>query len=188
MIWYISWEIISIWDKKLIVSCSGIWYRVSVPLSCLEGVSVWQNLALFVHTSVRENDISLFGFNSQEQLDVFELLISVNWIGPKTALEILSLPIEVIVSAISNEDHRALTQVKWIGQKASERIIIELKNKIKSVNIAPSASNDEYNIIQDAISWLEALWYKRSEIISRIRNAPEFKKTENLIRWFLAGE
>ena len=147
-----------------------------------------QEANFWIHTVVKENEISLYWFLEKEIHDFFEILIGVNWVWPKTALEILNLPVDVIQWSILTWDVEVLKQVKWIWQKAAERIVVELKNKIWTlitVKVSSSDGQAQNDIISEAILALESLWFTRNEIIKKIRNASAYDSAEELVKWYL---
>lgn len=191
MISYLSWKIKFIWEKETIIDVNWVGYKLWVSQDLINDLKIWEENDFWVHTSVRENEISLFWFQEKDQLDFFEILIWVNWVGPKTALEILSLSLDRLKNAISSWDTATLKQVKWIGQKAAERIIVELKNKIWNIEVSELKNQNLWSkneILEDAIMALESLWFKKWEIVKKIRNAPDFDKVEDLVTWFLSWE
>lgn len=191
MINFLEWKIIFLWEKKFTINVNWVWYWVFAWNNTISKIKLNKNSQIWIHTNVRENEISLFWFFEKEELDFFEVLIWVNWVWAKTALEILNLSVDNIKSAIINSDVAVLKQVKWIWQKAAERIILELKNKISDIDIKTLKSNknqEENEILSDAISWLENLWYKKSEITKVLRNCKKFDWVEDLIKYFLSKQ
>ena len=191
MINFLEWKIIFLWEKKFTINVNWVWYWVFAWNNTISKIELNKNSQIWIYTNVRENEISLFWFLEKEELDFFEVLIWVNWVWAKTALEILNLSVDKIKSAIINSDVAVLKQVKWIWQKAAERIILELKNKISDIDIKSLKSNknqEENEILSDAISWLENLWYKKSEITKVLRNCKNFDWVEDLIKYFLSKQ
>ena len=122
----------------VVLDVGGVGYKVFVPVTVLEGLPPQgQPLSLVTHTLVREDDISLFGFTGEEELQVFELLLSVSGIGPKAALGLLSaLPAGDLAQAVVSEDVRTLTRVPGIGAKTAQRLVLELKEKLAAFAFA----------------------------------------------------
>ena len=122
----------------VVLDVGGVGYKVFVPVTVLEGLPPQgQPLFLITHTLVREDDISLFGFTGEDELQVFELLLSVSGIGPKAALALLSaLPAGDLAQAVVSEDVRTLTRVPGIGAKTAQRLVLELKEKMASFSFA----------------------------------------------------
>lgn len=112
---------------------SGIGYKIFAPDNILLEIKENTEREFYTHQYVREDAINLYGFNTREELDFFELLISISGIGPKSALGILSVaPAAETKKAIANGDLHLLTKVSGIGRKTAERVILELKEKIAS--------------------------------------------------------
>ena len=118
--------------SRLIVDVSGVGYDVQVPLSTYGGIGdVGAEIVLRVHTHVREEQIALFGFLTPLEQQIFERLISVNGIGPKVALAVLSgiAPADLVAAVQGNEPAR-LTTIPGIGRKTAERIVLELRDRL----------------------------------------------------------
>ena len=124
--------------NRLIVDVNGVGYDVFVPLSTFYGLGEpGSEVALRIHTHVREDALLLYGFATALEQDLFERLIGVSGIGPKVALAVLSgiEPLE-LVRAIERGDHARLTAIPGVGKKTSERIVLELKDRLPRVSIA----------------------------------------------------
>lgn len=183
MIGYINGLIIDKEEKSLIVLAGSIGYKVLTTSDLISTSALENKVQLFIHTVVREDDISLYGFEKKDELQFFEKLISVSGIGPKMALEILSTPVHMVKNAIVGSDVAFLTKIKGLGKKTAERLILELKNKIDHISEADgsmTASNE------DAISALEGLGYERFSVIKAMVKLPkEVKETEDIVKYFL---
>lgn len=157
----------------VIIDVGGLGYKVLMSEAGIDKLGKIGDIVK-VHTYYRvtENDISIFGFNTNEELMMFELLLSVSGIGAKTALTTLGViePSQFALAVIS-EDVSAITKIPGIGPKSAKRIILELKDKVKKdSNITKAQSVDLENAIQsdnkisEAISALQVLGYNRKEI------------------------
>ena len=130
-----------IFDKqpnRIVVDVNGVGYDLSVPLSTFYGLGeVGSEIALRVHTHVREDALSLYGFGTRVEQDLFERLIGVSGIGPKVALAVLSgiEPVDLI-RAIERGDLARLTAIPGVGKKTSERIVLELRDRLPRVELA----------------------------------------------------
>ena len=160
----------------VVLDVHGVGYKVFVPLSVLEGLPPQgQPVSLVTHTLVREDDISLFGFNGENELRVFELLLTVSGVGPKVALALLSaLPAEDLAKAVGSEDVRTLTRVPGIGAKTAQRLVLELRDKLVALGFewmaerpdarAPAAKRDTASaMLEDVVSALVNLGYNKPE-------------------------
>lgn len=173
-------------EKALILLVGGVGYQVTVPsrLQFEQGTES----SLFIHTHVREDALSLFGFTKREELEFFELLITVNGIGPKMAMEILNEPVENIQNAIFSGNLSALTKISGVGKKLAERLVLELKGKVEpqGTRVLNEAVQAHSNLDEDAITALESLGYKRNHIQRVLSELPEeATSTEAVIRYFL---
>lgn len=186
MIAYLQGTIKKKFEKNIIIDTGNIGYLVSAPIPLLDKFNEKDDIALFIHTKVREDDISLYGFDTIEELDFFKTLININGIGAKLAMEILSQNSDRVKSAILSEDTAYLTKIPGIGKKTAERIIVELKNKADwkiDTNLHGSISTD---LNEDAINALMSLGYQKFEIVRVMKKLPEDTKTvEEIVTFFL---
>ena len=165
MIAHLRGTILEKHPNRVVVDVGGVGYDVAVPLSTFYGLAdAGGNVTLRVHTHVREDAITLFGFATALELDLFERLISISGIGPKVGLAVLSgiEPAELIV-AIQRGDLARLTAIPGVGKKTSERIVLELKDRLpKAEAAAVSASADLAPVLRDdLLSALINLGYHR---------------------------
>ena len=185
-----------VWEAlpgRIVVGAGGVGYLVNLPLSTydalnpIEGISV--DLRIYQH--VRENSLILYGFQRDEEKDIFMLLIDrVSGIGPATALSVLGgLPVEGFKQAVVNGDAVAISGVKGIGKKTAERIILELKDKVGLVQTW-QPEEGRSNAAQDAEMGLIALGFKQAEarktVDKVLRENPSAESAE-LIRLGLRG-
>lgn len=185
MIAYLSGSIQKKLATGIIVNAGDIGYLVSVTQIYLGECEENNSVELYIHTSVREDDISLYGFEKFEELEVFKLLISVSGVGPKSALEILNNPLSSIKYAISNAQSELLVKTKGIGKKTAERIVIDLKEKI-GASEKPENYTVPSDINEDVVSALITLGYRRHQIIQKLKSIPsELAEPEDIIKYFL---
>lgn len=171
-------------ERTIILFVNGVGYYVFVPNDVL--VEEDEQITLYIHTHVREDDIKLFGFRTKNELKLFELLLGVNGVGPKMALEILNQPPEQIRAAIFNGDLTVLTKIPGVGKKTAERLCLELRNKIEPVEATNYSHAQERDLDEEVIITLETLGYKRSHINKVLSSIEEeVTETEELIRIFL---
>lgn len=136
--------------KFIILMVGGVGYKVFLASDLLEKIGESANISLWTYLAVREDSLTLYGFEEKEGLDFFEQLISISGIGPKTALGVINAAtIPTLKKAISSEDISHLVKVSGIGKKIAEKIILELKGKF-------SRDSAEINL-KDEIDTLEAL-------------------------------
>jgi Holliday junction DNA helicase RuvA len=151
------------------VEVNGVGYRVFIPLSTFyELADEGSAIALNVYTAVREDAIHLYGFRTPEEKQLFELLLSVNGIGPKLAIGLLSgISSADFIRAVFTEDRQTLTKIPGVGKKMAERMILELRDRV--VKLAPQEAREETRaerpleaVREDALSALVNLGYKKS--------------------------
>ena len=150
MISYIIGEIKYIGEDNFVIENNNIGYFINYSFNTIKTLEINNEFKIFTKMNVREDDISLFGFSSKDELEVFELLTSVSTIGPKNAIAILStLNVDKIKLAIVNNDIDTLTKAKGIGKKTASRIILELVDKVKkmAINDDISISNQDFDNI-----------------------------------------
>lgn len=185
MIAYLTGTIQKKLPSAIILNAGEIGYLVSATQNYLSEHEANDSVELYIHTAVREDDISLYGFATFEELETFKLLISVSGVGPKSGLEILNNPISSIRFAISKGDVDLLVQTKGIGKKTAERIVIDLKEKIGATS-KPDDYEAPSNLNEDAIGALINLGYRKHQIIQKLKNLPqEIKEPEDIIKYFL---
>jgi len=172
MIAKIEGQISYIGNRFLIVDVYGVGYKLFVTNEAISLSKVEESIKLWVHTAVRENSIDLYGFLDIEELSFFELLLDVSGIGPKSALSTLSVaPVSTLRKAIASGDTTYLNKVSGIGRKTAEKIIIELKDKLKEYegDIATSQVMQEERDILEA---LRTLGYSQDEAREAIKKIP----------------
>ena len=157
---------------SIIVKVGGIGIRVYVPSSSLSKLgAAGDNVSLYTHLHLREDNISLYGFTSSEELALFKNLISVSGVGPKVALSLLSsLAIEQLAMAITSGNAELISQAPGIGKKVASRIVIELRGKLErewKEAALPLAPEDA-----DAIAALTSLGYSLREATQAISSLP----------------
>jgi Holliday junction DNA helicase RuvA len=181
MIGYLDGRVRELQPGVLLLDVGGVGYEVHVPLSLLPRAARDATLGLFVHTHVREDALTLFGFLTARERDTFRALIAVSGVGPRTALALLSgLEPDELAAAIDGEQWRRLAAVPGIGRRTAERIIVELKGKLARAERAEAASPRE-----DAISALVNLGYQRraaEEAVGELARGGETLELGELIR------
>ena len=153
--------------NRIIVDVNGVGYDVAVPLSTFYGLGEpGAEIALRIHTHVREDALLLYGFATVLELDLFERLISIGGIGPKVALAVLSgIEPEELVRAVERGDVARLTAIPGVGKKTSERMVLELKDRLPRAHLAAAAAGEsapEAPVLRDdVLSALINLGYHR---------------------------
>ncbi|MDO8529268.1 MAG: Holliday junction branch migration protein RuvA [bacterium] len=145
----------------VVVDVNGVGYKVFATSYILGKIAGNQKVSFFIHTYVREDILALYGFLELEDLEMFELLISISGIGPKAAMGILSIAdVKTIRTAILNEDPSVLTKVSGVGKKTAARVILELKNKISDLS---EGEKKEALADSDALEALIGMGYSVNE-------------------------
>lgn len=170
----------------VVVECGGIGYSCNISLTTARKLpKVGSEVRLRTYMNVREDGVELFGFYDEKELASFKMLTSVNGVGPKVALSILSefTPDKLAVN-IASSDAKSLTAASGVGIKIAQRIVLELKDKISSKDIsfssdvsAPSGGN-----FGEAIGALVALGYSQSEAASALKGCAPDSSVEELIK------
>lgn len=157
----------------VIITTGGIGYKVFVPHTTLDRLDTGDDA--FLHTSmiVREDSLSLYGFITAEERELFEILLTINGVGPKMAVAILStLTLDNLRNAVVSERAEILTRVPGVGKKTAQKILIELKDKLKfGLDTAPVAAFDDIN--SDVLDALVALGYSIVEAQTAIQSLPK---------------
>lgn len=172
MIGYLSGKIKTIFDDgSIIILSNGVGWKVNAVNT--GAITTDQDIELFIHTNVREDDISLWGFTTQDELSLFKKLLSISGVGAKTALNIItSKGYNEVVSAIYNGDAKGL-KVSGVGAKTAEKIIIELRDKVTPTQFNSEFSgqlNPDNNKIQNIKDALNMLGYRERDVIDKIAN------------------
>ena len=172
MLAYLKGKLIVKFQDYVILEVQGIGYKVYMSKTAIETLQEDEEMKIYTYLKVREDDISLFGFITNEELRMFELLISVGGIGVKSAINILSniTPSRFALAVITN-DVNTLKKLQGIGPKTAQRIILELKDKIKTEDAVDLQNNKEIEEkiqreenLEEIIQALQVLGYRRYEI------------------------
>jgi Holliday junction DNA helicase RuvA len=175
MIGYLRGKTIRQDIKSILLDVNGVGYKVFTNGAGLDSKN---EIELFTYLAVRENALDLYGFATKDELEFFELLLTVSGIGPKSAMAILSVAsIATLKTAISTEDSGHLTKVSGIGKKNAEKIVLELKDKIGTYVFDGKIESHD----SDAIEALKALGYSEKESREALKKA-EGKNTEEKIK------
>ncbi len=185
MIGFIEGVVRDINEKKIICMTSGgIGYEIFCSLNLLGEAKQGQSLSAYIHTIVREQEISLYGFLTKEEKFIFEKLIGISGIGPKIGLQIVGGPVDQFFVAVDNGDIDTITQTPGIGKKMAQKIILELKGKLDlstpSMSSMPPAK-------QEALDALQGLGYDKGQIQAVLASAPPSADTETLVKFFLSS-
>lgn len=169
---YIKGKIVEKSNNYVIIENNGIGYRIFMSATAIDKIQEEnEDIKIYTYYQVREDNISLYGFLQKEELRMFELLLSVSGVGAKSAIAMLSsiLPSEFAMAIIQNDTSK-LTKIQGVGAKTAARIVLELKDKLKTEeaiskvdeNVQKAIKNDEE--IEEAIQALQILGYNKKEI------------------------
>lgn len=185
MISYIKGMIVDIEENALIIECGGIGYRIFTTTNILQSdVRVGKDTAVHTYLHVKEDDMQLYGFISKDDLQIFKLLISVNGIGPKAGMGILSgLSADEIRFAVLSDDVATISKAPGVGKKTAQKLILELKDKLdlqdafeqKLVNQISSQGNATNEMQKEAVEALTALGYSATEALKAVKQAEDIE-------------
>ena len=190
MIGYLNGKVKFLTSDEVILNVGGVGYKVFVDAVTRQNLQLDTVAELFIHTAVREDAITLYGFKNREMLDFFETLLTVSGVGAKSALAIVSkISAADFFTAVSTQDLSTLTKLPSIGKKSAQRILLELKDKVK--NFSTDSAEDFQpaqivsNAFDEATDALSALGYTSAEISAVFKRAPKNFSTEQLIKFAL---
>ena len=194
MIGYLRGKIIEKEPPVLLLDVQGVGYRLEASMNTFYTLSAQQNgeaeVALHVHTVVREDAFLLYGFASKDERSLFQALLKVNGVGPRVGLAILStLSAAEFAQCIAHDDTAALIRVPGIGKKTAERLLVEMRDRLPSLEDATaagsaSAGNHAGLALQDATSALISLGFRSVDASRAVRAVPDAQtqSSETLIR------
>ncbi len=155
----------------IVVECNGIGYKIFMSDKSLSEIGeVGDNIKVYTYFKVKEDEVSLYGFKTDEELRMFELLLSVSGIGAKSAISMLSnIEPSAFAFAVISDDVDKIVAIPGIGKKTAQRLILELKDKLKSIDIEKEKLSVEEKVkecegLKDATSALQVLGYTKREI------------------------
>jgi len=181
MIGRLSGTIVTENKNPLIIDVSGVGYRVFVPTNALSKLPVGTKQVLSIYTSVKDDAIDLFGFLTPEEIDIFELLLTVSGIGPKTALLVVNRGVTPVTRAIMDTDVDFFTTIPRLGRKNAQKIIIELKTKMGSLKELDLMGN-ESSETKDIIEALVSMGFDKKEISATLAKMDSNDTAEEKIK------
>ena len=192
MLYYVSGKVAVLEPGLAVIACGGVGYGCRVTAYTASQLKLNQPAKLFITESIREDAFDLYGFISREEQRCYELLTSVNGVGPKAAMSILSAGPQNFTLAVMTGDEKLLTAAQGIGKKIAQRIILELKDKMGGsaefdfsggpVSTPPAAQGGNAAMARAA---LQELGYSAAEIQSALKGADPTASTEELVRYAL---
>lgn len=196
MIYCLNGKVLKKTLDTVVISCGGVGYLAQVPLSTAEALPApGKEATLYTVMSVSENDVSLYGFATEDQRACFKMLTGVSGVGPKAALAILSvMSPEKVALAASSGDHKAFTAANGVGPKLAQRIALELKDKVGkglaagtgfagNVSAAPSPQSAP----AQAVAALVSLGYSTSDAAAAVARVDDTLPVQDIIKIALRG-
>ena len=193
MLYYVSGNVAVLEPGLAVIDCGGVGYGCRITAYTAGQLKLNQNARLYITESIREDAFDLYGFISREEQRCYELLTSVNGVGPKAAMSILAAGPQNFTLAVMTGDEKLLTAAQGIGKKIAQRIILELKDKIGgggveldfSAGTPSSAPAQPGNSAALARAALQELGYSPAEISAALKGADPNASTEELVRYAL---
>ncbi len=188
MYYYIKGKYITKGENFAVIEAGGVGYKIYTSSINLEKMPyAGEGLLMYTHFYVREDTQDLYGFITNDEITLFLQLLSINGVGPKAALSIMSaLTYEQLALAVMTNDAKTLTKAQGIGPKAAQRIILELKDKIKTVDALPeeikTVTLEEQNSQSEAVTALTVLGYSVSEAKQAVSKVPVGLGVEEIIK------
>lgn len=186
MINYIIGKLVEKESNKIILDKDGLAFDINFPATSMYNINIGEELKIYTHMAFSQDDIFMYGFLTKEDKQMFELLITVNRLGPKGAMNIISnLGSEKIKSAIVKKDSKAFSAISGIGSKVADKIIIDLYDKIKTLGmevISEDLVGNKYLQLQkEAVEALIALGYTKKtadSLVSKVELTDDMKADE----------
>lgn len=173
-------------NNQVCIDTGNVGYLVNVSQKTYnELLGESDEVKLYIYTAVKEDDISLYGFLTLEELDFYKLLITVNSIGPKLGMSILSFfTIPELVLLILNKDAKAISKAPGVGSKSAEKIIIELKDKVTSLDVEVVESietSQDDEIINECVDALISLGFKKKDALTAVKKVKDYDDLSDLL-------
>ena len=173
-------------NNQVCIDTGNVGYLVNISEKTYnELLGESDEIKLYTYTAVREDDISIYGFLTIEELDFYKLLITVNSVGPKVGMSILSFfTIPELVAHILNKDAKAISKARGVGSKAAEKIIIELKDKVTSIGVEADETietSQDDAIINECVDALMSLGFKKKDALNAVKKVKEYDDLSDLL-------
>jgi holliday junction DNA helicase RuvA len=183
MFGHITGKIFDLKGTKTVVKTGGIGFIIHSTPSYLTRLKSGQEASFWTHTAVRENSIDLYGFETEEELHVFEMLITVSGVGPKSGLAILSVAgVKSVIEAVATGDTSSLVKISGIGQKTSQKIVLELNGKLVSTRKGDAGASEDIDVFEA----LKSLGYREKDIQESLKKLPkDLTGTNEKIKYML---
>ena len=190
MIYSLNGEVTHLEQNLIVVECGGVGYACRSTSTAVSRAVMGEKIKLYTYLNIREDAAELFGFSDESELNCFKMLLSVSGVGPKVAIAILSdLKPQEFALAVVNDDSKAITRAQGVGSKLAQRIILELKDKLKKdssfasadipkINLNASASN----AVSEALTALMVLGFSNSQAQKALSGLPEELSVQELVK------
>ena len=191
MLYYVSGTVTVLEPGLAVIDCGGVGYGCRVTAYTAAQLKLNQPAKLYITESIREDAFDLFGFISREEQRCYEMLTTVNGVGPKAAMAILSPGPQNFTLAVMTGDEKMLTAAQGVGKKLAQRIILELKDKIGGgtaeldFSMPVAAASAAQGNLQLATAALQELGYTPAEVATALKGADPNAATEELVRFAL---
>ena len=192
MIYYLNGPVTILEPGLAVVECGGVGYGCRITAYTAGQLKLNQNTRLYITESIREDAHDLYGFSSREEQRCYELLTSVNGVGPKAAMSILASGPQNFTLAVMTGDEKLLTAAQGVGKKIAQRIILELKDKVGGSGmeldfsgVKPTAAPVAANTTALASAALQELGYSAAEVAAALKGVDPQASTEEMVRYGL---
>ncbi|MCX7715058.1 MAG: Holliday junction branch migration protein RuvA [Clostridia bacterium] len=187
MFYYIKGELVHKGDNFVVIDACGVGYKIFTSMTSISTLPEINKIAkMFTHLHIREDIMDIYGFVTYEELTMFENLISVSGVGPKAALSVLSVATPAkLALAVITDDAKTITKAAGVGIKLAQRLILELKDKLKNADIPTAGENAAENVdnsFGEAVSALAVLGYSVQEAKSAVAQIDGSLSVEEIIK------
>ncbi len=190
MIYSLHGEVIHLSQNLIVIECGGVGYACRSTSTAVSMATIGEKLKLYTYLSVREDAVELFGFADESELNCFKMLLSVSGVGPKVALAILSdITPQEFALAVVNDDSKTITRAQGVGAKLAQRIILELKDKIKKDSSFTSSeipkidlSAAPNNAVSEALTALMVLGFSNNQAQKALDGLSEEMTVQELVK------
>lgn len=190
MIYSLNGEVTHLEQNLIVVECGGVGYACRSTSTAVSRAVMGEKIKLYTYLNIREDAAELFGFSDESELNCFKMLLSVSGVGPKVAIAILSdLKPQEFALAVVNDDSKTITRAQGVGTKLAQRIVLELKDKLKKDSSFVSADIPKIdlnvsanNAVSEALTALMVLGFSNSQAQKALAGLPEELSVQELVK------